>query len=116
MTPKIRRYEPAKARITARDEPHLAPALQDIAATEKVIVPVSTEEMNDIKDKICLYLEKYDGKFRCTLCGQISNYKQQIQYHIEGVHLEGILIPCQLCEKSFRSRNSLNNHKSVYHK
>ena len=107
---------PAKSRVTARNEPHVAPVSQDIPVAEKMIVPVSTEEMNDIKDKISLYLEKYDGKFRCTLCGQISNYKQQIQYHIEGVHLEGISIPCQLCEKSFRSRNSLNNHKSVYHK
>ena len=97
----------AKSRVTARD----------IAATEKMIVPVSTEEMNDIKDKISLYLEKCDdGKFRCTLCGQTSKYKHRIKYHIEGVHLEGISIPCQLCGKTFRSRNSLNCHKSVYHK
>ena len=104
-------------KVTARNESHHAPASQDLPATEKMIVPVSTEEMNDMKDKISQNLEKCeDGKFRCAICGKTSNYKRQIDYHIEGVHLEGISIPCQLCGKSFRSRNSLNNHKSVYHK
>ena len=113
---------PAKARVTARNETHVAPESQDLPVAEEMIVPVSTEEMNDIKDKISLYLEKCDdGKFRCTLCGKTSlgktsNYKEQIKSHIEGVHLEGISIPCQLCGKSFRSRNSLNSHKSQYHK
>ena len=129
MSPPFHEYGPvddtedkkvhhAKSRVTAsQNEPSLAPASQDIAATEKMIVPVSIEEMNDIKDKISLYLEKCDdGKFRCTLCAQTSNYRRQINYHIEGVHLEGISIPCQLCGKTFRSRNSLNCHKSVYHK
>ena len=53
--------------------------------------------------------------YKCTLCGKeaiIGNLKN----HIEANHLEGISVPCNLCEKTFRSRASLAVHKHTNHK
>ena len=53
--------------------------------------------------------------FVCHVCGKEAGQKIQIKSHIEANHLEGISIPCNLCEKTFRSRNALRIHKSRYH-
>ena len=47
---------------------------------------------------------------RCKVCGK-EGKNQNIKDHIEANHLEGISIPCNLCEKTFRSRNGLRLHK-----
>ena len=60
-----------------------------------------------------------DGSWECILCGKSvsgKNSRQRMRYHVEGKHLEGISLPCNLCDKSFRSRNLLNSHRSRYHK
>ena len=46
----------------------------------------------------------------CKVCGKEGQAKS-IKDHIEANHLEGIIIPCNLCDKSFRSRNALRLHK-----
>ena len=51
---------------------------------------------------------------RCKVCGKEGN-DTAIKKHIEAHHIAGISIPCGLCGKQFKSRNSLANHKSVYH-
>ena len=51
----------------------------------------------------------------CKVCGK-EDKNQNIKDHIEAKHLEGIVIPCNLCEKTFRSRNGLKLHKRHYHK
>ena len=38
-----------------------------------------------------------------------------IKKHIESNHVEGICVPCNLCEKTFRSRDSLRMHKRRNH-
>ena len=53
--------------------------------------------------------------YKCTLCGKEAE-QTNLKNHIEANHLEGISVPCNLCEKAFRSRNSLSKHKTVYHK
>ena len=53
--------------------------------------------------------------FVCKVClkeGQMVN----IRNHIEANHLEGISIPCSLCQNLFRSRKALGKHKVAYHK
>ena len=46
----------------------------------------------------------------CKVCGKEGQHPH-IKNHIEANHLEGIIIPCNLCDKSFRSRNALRLHK-----
>ena len=90
---------------------HKTTSSTDVAIMEKVAV--STEDLDDIKVRTNELMERCDdGKYRCTLCGKMSNgtsaqSRQQIQYHIEAHHLEGISFPCQQCEKTFRSGYAL---------
>ena len=51
---------------------------------------------------------------RCKVCGKEGENKS-IKDHIEANHLEGIAIPCNLCEKTFRSRGALRKHKFRHH-
>ena len=120
-------YENIKEEIplkkqTAKHDQLKAPkrSSRDLVTVDNVSVSVSSNEMEDIKNKINENLEKCeDGRFRCTLCGKISNgtsrqCKQNIQRHIESTHIEGISFSCILCEKTFRSRNQLSIHKIVH--
>ena len=71
----------------------------------------------NLNEKLNQLLEKTgDGRFQCTLCGKSFKTKQQCQFHIEGLHLEGFSVACHLCGKIFRSRNSLSSHKTTKHK
>ena len=59
-----------------------------------------------------------DGKQRasvCQICGK-EGKTNLIKDHIEANHIDGITIPCNLCEKTYRSRASLRNHKLQQHK
>ena len=47
----------------------------------------------------------------CKVCGKEGSWKH-IRDHIEANHIDGISIPCDLCGKSFKSRNNLSAHKS----
>ena len=58
--------------------------------------------------------KKY-GKARfCNVCGKEGSMAD-IMNHIEGNHISGISIPCDLCEKLCKSRNALRSHKSKKH-
>ena len=50
----------------------------------------------------------------CKVCGKEGTNKN-IKDHIEGQHIEGLVIPCDVCEKTFRSRNSLRMHMKQNH-
>ena len=53
------------------------------------------------------------GKTRakiCKMCGK-EGHPMAIRDHIEANHLEGVSLPCNVCEKTFRSRNRLRLHK-----
>ena len=46
----------------------------------------------------------------CKVCGKEGNWTA-IRDHIEAHHIEGVQLPCNSCEKTFRSRTSLRQHK-----
>ena len=46
----------------------------------------------------------------CKVCGK-EGKGSAIKDHIEANHLEGIVIPCNVCDKTFRSRNGFRLHK-----
>ena len=59
---------------------------------------------------------QYCGKlWACKVCGK-EGLRTTIRNHVEAKHLEGTSLPCHLCGKIFRSRNSLGFHISKYHK
>ena len=51
----------------------------------------------------------------CKVCGK-EGQSINIQQHIEAQHLERVSIPCDLCEKMFRSRNTLSAHTRRNHR
>ena len=51
----------------------------------------------------------------CKVCGK-EGRPTDIMRHIEANHLEGVSIPCNHCDKLFRSRNCLSQHVSKFHK
>ena len=51
----------------------------------------------------------------CKICGK-EGPPTAIKNHIEANHLEGLLIPCNQCDKIFRSRGALCRHVSIHHR
>ena len=41
---------------------------------------------------------------RCKVCGK-EGHATAIKDHIEANHIEGIIIPCNICDKTFRSKD-----------
>ena len=58
--------------------------------------------------------ETFGTGFICKVCGK-EGQKVNIRDHIEANHLEGIALPCNLCDKISRSRKSLRLHTSQAH-
>ena len=54
-------------------------------------------------------------KIVCNVCGKEADYRV-IKDHIEENHIEGVSIPCNNCDKIFRSRDSLRTHIHRNHK
>ena len=81
----------------------------------KVVVPVSSNlPLDEVDQRISDIMSKNEsGKYVCTICGKNSKkHIQNMRNHIE-THLDGISFSCQICNRQYRSRNSLNKHKSV---
>ena len=52
--------------------------------------------------------------YSCQVCGK-EGIRTVIKRHIEAIHVEGIVIPCNICEKTLGSRYALTKHNSVHH-
>ena len=89
------------------------------SSSSSVALAGSFSDLNtaEIDQKIEEYLVRAeDGSYSCGVCGKAGvSTKQNMQKHIE-THIDGLSFPCQSCDKTFRSRESLRIHKSKYHK
>ena len=84
-----------------------------IAKASTYVKPDNISEVDEqIEQNI---INNMDGTYSCSLCGKTSGKKQHAQNHME-THLEGLSFPCPLCEKAYRSRNTLAMHKSTKHR
>ena len=79
-------------------------------------------DLVELEERVKSMMEKSQNKlasgltfaYRCNVCGKEAN-GSHIKDHIERNHLEGVIIPCNFCSKTFRSRNSLKVHKLRKH-
>merc|ERR1712129_383306 len=53
--------------------------------------------------------------YQCTTCYKFSLKKQNIRKHAE-IHIEGLSFPCNLCERTFKTRNTYRTHTYIKHK
>ena len=84
-------------------------------------------ELKELDEKVKALMEKGEnmisvnghGKTRralvCKICGKEGQFVT-IRDHIESNHLEGVLLPCNICGKRVNSRHSLRRHKRSVHK
>ena len=99
--------------ITARRQQPRAPRhVTDISAIKFDVSSISSEEIEKKKEEL---IEKRDRILMCLACEYTCTHKGQMKRHVE-THLEGLSYSCTLCNKEFRSKNSLTVHKSTYHK
>ena len=72
-------------------------------------------DLDELEERVKSMMEKSQNRHssghqladRCKVCGK-EGRGSAIKDHIEANHLEGIVIPCNLCDKTFRSRNSIS--------
>ena len=78
----------------------------------------ASEDLKEVDKKVKSMMElsaKFisNGKEKariCKVCGK-EGERKAIRDHIEVNHLEGISLPCNLCDKTFRSRQRMRKHK-----
>ena len=73
------------------------------------------EQINAMMTKTSVKDHHRMALYVCNTCGKKSQHAN-IRDHIEAKHLDGILVPCNFCDKMFKSRNSKATHISVNHK
>ena len=75
---------------------------------------VALTDMAEVDEKIQQLMEKRDGRHHCMACNYSSRQSIHMKEHVER-HIDGLSYPCQFCDKTFRSRNSLRRHKYRFH-
>ena len=78
---------------------------------------INQDNMSELEEQIEQHIiRNTDRTFSCKVCGKnCGKHTRNMKHHIE-THLEGLSFNCPMCEKTFRSRNSLAFHKSTYHR
>ena len=94
---------------------------EDLRNIERKVSLINGDQQ-EINIKVDEHIETCaDRSLKCLICGKLVNAnksgseKQAMRSHVE-THLEGISYQCTFCEKTFRSRNAFNAHKSRKHK
>ena len=124
---------PVESRRISKKEPNMSksggPAQSMLGVktnmVDKTMVALTSPfsgELEHLSKKVKSMMEKTanataDGRRRlyvCKVCGK-EGQSIDVQKHIEANHLEGISIPCNMCDKSSRSRSILSKHKIAYH-
>ena len=89
--------------------------VQGTIALNDTVEDTNEEVKQKIKENI---ITNEDGSVTCNVCKITKDGPQRVlrmQTHMQ-THIEGVSYPCTLCDKTFRSKNSFNNHKSRYHR
>ena len=92
-------------------------------AEPRIAIPSDlSRDLNELDEKVKSLMAKSTNNetegwkkgYICKVCGK-EGQSIHVQNHIESNHLEGFSVPCNLCEKTCRSRNALRKHISNDH-
>ena len=75
----------------------------------------TVKEMMDSSENMIQEGNRQRRAKTCKVCRKEGSYTN-IRNHIEANHLEGVSVPCNHCDKIFRSRNAFIVHISKNHK
>ena len=103
-----------------RDELFETGIVQDTFETTVATDPTTNNtDIASLNQKVKSMMMSSDNPDRppriCKVCGIEASWNT-MRNHIEANHITGISIPCDLCGKSFKSRNCLSAHKSQQHR
>ena len=133
---EVNEFQPGKAKNVPTPLPLVE--MQQFKITPKVELEVNLESksvdekragqrelFNQLNKKISLMMEEsetmvFNGSqmnrtYQCKICGKRSS-ASHTRDHIEGNHLEGVIIPCIFCSKVCKSRSGMRKHRKKYHK
>ena len=79
-------------------------------------------DQEELEQRVKLLMEESRNNYQngrqkakiCKVCGK-EGQGNAIKHHIEASHLEGIVIPCNICNTTFRSRQTLKEHQRKIH-
>ena len=74
----------------------------------------SVKAMMETSEKIIQEGNRQRHAKVCKVCGK-EGQATDIKRHIEASHLEGVSVPCNLCDKILRTREALRKHKKSDH-
>ena len=95
----------------------------DLGKNRTLAIPCRfSGDLDKLEEKVKSMMEKSQNKldnnrgfaYLCKVCGK-EGRDHQIKDHIEAKHLEGVVIPCNLCDKTLRTRHALRKHHTVKH-
>ena len=98
--------------------PVIKPKTNSVIAVSTIFI----ENLEELEEKVNSMMEKSENNYgngqrkadKCKVCGK-EGMGKNIKDHIEANHLEGVVLPCSQCEKTFRCRNTLKWHVRKYH-
>ena len=82
---------------------------QDIQETPSTAV---ITDMSKLNETISQMFYKENDLYICNSCGKVAKSREHIVKHVE-IHIEGLSYICPLCDQTFKTRNSLQFHKST---
>ena len=90
------------------DEQTFANELDLISGLSKALTNPVSKDVQELEEKCKSMMEKTVKKqangfplYMCKVCGK-EEIKSGITKHIEAKHVEGLSLPCNVCEKTFR--------------
>jgi len=120
--PKAKQYKQQEARQDQRNILHQTGSVKketDVfeGTIANITIPGEITYLQDLDEKVKSLMEKSQNMTKigtkradiCTVCRKEGDTRQ-IKDHIEANHLEGVSIPCSLCEKTFRTRSASRRH------
>ena len=87
---------------------------EDMKNETKDSSPTDSLEPSEIQSRISEMLQKSDGLSTCKICGKFGKDASNMRRHAE-THIDGIVYPCTICERTFKSKNSFRVHKYSTH-
>jgi len=100
--------DPTETALTTLDESLTTNTITNIQELDQAVKSMMAKSQSSLSNV------SNSKASQCTVCGK-EGWPGSIKDHIEANHLEGVSIPCDFCEKTFRSRAGLRQHNSKHH-